>query len=273
MSLFFLFLFACGGRKKAPVAVAPSPPPAWRVPRPGLGMDDVFHFTLPEAKTSQQSKRLKLWATYYYLPVHEYSEKNEYPLLDHEGNKLGPTLDEEDWCMAALQGSVVIRKANGVKQTYNYHKLAKEMQVKCGAYYRYTSSGRIRFRKATGPFGDGATGRYILFPYRSIAVDKTRIPYGTIVYIPKARGLKISLQNGKTFTHDGYFFANDTGGAIKGRHIDVFQGVEIQDTFTHFIKSTKKGTFQAYHIKDKELIRLFHMAHLKEAPYLYESGF
>jgi 3D (Asp-Asp-Asp) domain-containing protein len=49
--------------------------------------------------------------------------------------------------------------------------------------------------------------------YRSIAVDPRVIPLGSRVYIPAYR-------------HDGYggwFVARDTGGAIRGRHVDVYR--------------------------------------------------
>jgi 3D (Asp-Asp-Asp) domain-containing protein len=48
--------------------------------------------------------------------------------------------------------------------------------------------------------------------YHSIAVDTRLIPMGSRVYIPAYRRV-----NG------GWFVAQDTGGAIKGRHIDVYR--------------------------------------------------
>jgi 3D (Asp-Asp-Asp) domain-containing protein len=48
--------------------------------------------------------------------------------------------------------------------------------------------------------------------YHSIAVDPRLIPMGSRVYIPAYR-----LIGG------GWFIAQDTGGAIKGRHIDVYR--------------------------------------------------
>lgn len=48
--------------------------------------------------------------------------------------------------------------------------------------------------------------------YHSIAVDPRLIPLGSRVYIPAYRGLG-----------GGWFLAQDTGGAIKGRHVDVYR--------------------------------------------------
>jgi 3D (Asp-Asp-Asp) domain-containing protein len=49
--------------------------------------------------------------------------------------------------------------------------------------------------------------------YHSIAVDPRLIPLGSKVYVPFYRTLGLS----------GWFVAQDTGGAIKGRHIDVYR--------------------------------------------------
>jgi 3D (Asp-Asp-Asp) domain-containing protein len=48
--------------------------------------------------------------------------------------------------------------------------------------------------------------------YHSIAVDPRLIPLGSRVYVPAYRDLG-----------GGWFLAQDTGGAIKGRHIDVYR--------------------------------------------------
>jgi 3D (Asp-Asp-Asp) domain-containing protein len=48
--------------------------------------------------------------------------------------------------------------------------------------------------------------------YRTIAVDQRLIPLGSHVYVPAYRQLG-----------GGWFIARDTGGAIKGRHIDVYR--------------------------------------------------
>ena len=55
---------------------------------------------------------------------------------------------------------------------------------------------------------------------RTVAVDRHLIPEGTILYIKETVGLK--MPDGST--HDGYWYASDTGGAIKGKRIDLFTG-------------------------------------------------
>jgi 3D (Asp-Asp-Asp) domain-containing protein len=55
---------------------------------------------------------------------------------------------------------------------------------------------------------------------RTLAVDKTVIPRRTVVFIKETVGLP--MPNGET--HDGYWYASDVGGAIKGHKLDLFSG-------------------------------------------------
>jgi len=55
---------------------------------------------------------------------------------------------------------------------------------------------------------------------RTAAVDRQLIPKGSVLYIKETVGLK--MPDGSR--HDGYWYASDTGGAIKGKRIDLFTG-------------------------------------------------
>lgn len=57
-------------------------------------------------------------------------------------------------------------------------------------------------------------------PMRTIAVDKNVIPRRTVIFIKETVGL--TMPDGKT--HDGYWYASDIGGAIKGQRIDLYTG-------------------------------------------------
>lgn len=57
-------------------------------------------------------------------------------------------------------------------------------------------------------------------PMRTLAVDKNIIPRRTVVFIKETVGLK--MPNGQT--HDGYWYASDIGGAIKGQRVDLYTG-------------------------------------------------
>lgn len=97
---------------------------------------------------------------------------------------------------------------------------------RAGGFWR-SRSGSVTFPLDGGGWYAGVGRRYVpptgitfakgtarsLRPYRSLAVDPLLIPLGSLVYVPAYRPL-----NG-----DGWFRAEDTGGAIKGRHLDVYR--------------------------------------------------
>jgi len=55
---------------------------------------------------------------------------------------------------------------------------------------------------------------------RTAAVDVALIPKRTLLFIKETVGLQ--MPDGSV--HDGYWYASDTGGAIKGPRIDLFTG-------------------------------------------------
>lgn len=72
--------------------------------------------------------------------------------------------------------------------------------------------------------GGGATGNDSLgcrpIAMRTVAVDPRVIPRRTKLFIRETVGLR--LADGSI--HDGYWYASDTGGAIKGQKVDLFTG-------------------------------------------------
>lgn len=55
---------------------------------------------------------------------------------------------------------------------------------------------------------------------RTAAVDPRVVAKRTILFIPETVGMK--LPDGSL--HDGYWYASDTGGAVKGQRIDLYTG-------------------------------------------------
>ena len=55
---------------------------------------------------------------------------------------------------------------------------------------------------------------------RTVAVDKRLIPKRSVLFIKETVGMK--MPDGSV--HDGYWYASDTGGAIKGQRIDLYTG-------------------------------------------------
>ncbi len=204
-------------------------------------------FNLPEPNSAAALQNLSMWATYYTTHQAE-NQSSGYPLLDPTGNSLGVALSERDWCAAALEGSVQIANGQSILGVYNFAGRGDADQVNCLPYYptlkNISATNRVRFKPSNTPYGEGANGNQLV-PYRTIAVDRTLIPIGSVVYIPAARGVTVTLPSGDRAVHDGYFYAGDVGSAIKGNHIDVFLGIAKQNPFP-FVKSTASATFNAY---------------------------
>jgi len=124
-----------------------------------------------------------------------------------------------------------------------------------GKCYNAADSSASKFESCKGLYGTGYRMKPLV-PYRSIAVARRgEVPLGSVIYIPDARNVAITLPDGRKVIHDGYFYASDTGGRIKGNHIDVFIGLtNPKKTPFKFVKSNAKGTFTAYRVYDKNII-------------------
>jgi 3D (Asp-Asp-Asp) domain-containing protein len=232
----------------------------------------MFAFDLPAAPLSTDtSNKRSLWATYYHVWYAEVTTGTGHVLLDMNGQPLTGALTPRDWCMAGVEGTVLVKESNGSLVTYNYAGRGQDVQVDCAPYFNKgtlinpVAIGKTRWTLARGPFGDGVKG-LILVPYRTIAVDTLTYPIGSVIYVPIARGQKITLPNGKSVEHDGYFFAGDIGGAIKELHIDVFAGTSTKNPFPAMIGNKSSVRFDAYLIHDesiRERMRAIHQ--LQEA--------
>jgi 3D (Asp-Asp-Asp) domain-containing protein len=214
--------------------------------------------------TPSQARPIDLWATYYL--VHQApSIPNGKPLLDRDGHLLGPLLSDQDWCHAAMEGTVQVNDGRGYLTTYNFAARGETLQVDCAPYFPSMSSdivaavSRSRFLVSTAPYGYG-TETIPLVPYRTIAVDRSQIPIGSVIFIPDARGKTVTLPTGDRVVHDGFFYAADVGGAIQGSHIDVFLGTAQRNPFS-FITSSPNAPFRAYLIGDPDIVQALKTLH------------
>jgi 3D (Asp-Asp-Asp) domain-containing protein len=206
---------------------------------------DTLEFRLGEPADREILDVFSLWATYYRIPTVQHRGSSGIPLLDMNGNDLGVTLSRRDWCDAALEGSVRVVNSNGFDAVYNYAGSRQSFkQADCSDYVSLPGLAYSRFYRTKSSFGDGVMG-YQLIPYRTIAVDPSYIPYGSVIYVPEARGAQIILPNGTQALHDGYFYAADTGGALHGKHIDVFIGSATENPF-EFVRSNSSSLFKVY---------------------------
>lgn len=247
-------------RRAAPIAprVAPPAGPPTRVTAADL--QRVWRFDLPSPRLRATDLRLRLWATYYYVPQVQHV-RDGFALRDVAGRELGPRLNRRDWCDAAMQGTVFVATGEGEPLSLNFAGAPPgPVDVDCTSIYpRHPAIGRSRFQRSEGPYGDGAQGLTIV-PFRSIAVDPRVVPIGTVLFVPSARGTPLTLPTGEQRVHDGYFFAADRGGAIRGRHIDVFLGPTADSPF-EFVRSHADGTFAAYPVRSAEITDMMWRAH------------
>lgn len=215
-----------------------------------------LHSIVNKEELAVDSVKLNIWATYYYVPTVLHDKKG-IEMLDANEKKTGLKLSLCDLCRASIEGTVFIKKQ---KETFvlNYAGRSKTIQYDCRKcskyknYDRYIKTGKVLWGISSG-FGRGVKN-FKLVPFKSIAVDSSIIPYGSVLYIPEAKGISYTDVDGFQKKHDGYFFAADTGSKIIGNHIDVFIGAETINPFS-FVKSNKNKTFEAYILKN-ELLRL-----------------
>ncbi len=222
------FLPGCAGVRPYPEKVVMPEPEEELEPRekPGLAREPLGRFQL----------------TFYYL-VDEADGRfaglpKEVPVMDVFGRTI-TVVSREFKRKADIEGSA--RLSDG--RVINFAGRA---------------AGGIRYRLVEGArwgLGVGNTEfiskvePYKLIPYRTAAVDPKKIPLGSVLFIPRAQGIR--LPNGTE--HDGYFLAHDVGGAIKGKRIDLFVGTEedIRNTFTEN-GLTNKSFVEVFLVKGTE---------------------
>lgn len=223
---------------------------------------DANGFGYAPPKLDPKSK-VSLWSTYYYVHEAKYAPGG-VSLNDKDGNPTGVRLANCDWCDAAIEGTVRSFDKDGKAVTLNYATTSTTQQCDCNATcpkyanYKNKKIGYTLFAPAKGEYGDGVAG-YKLIPFRTIAVDRKVFPIGTLMFIPQAVGVEITLPNGNKTKHDGYFFAADVGGDIKENHIDTFFGLKTKNPFK-YVTSKPEDTFDAYVITggtvESELVKL-----------------
>ncbi len=152
--------------------------------------------------------------TYYYFPQQSDFGGKRVSIHDPSCRRID-RVPADFYAAVCVQGSG--RLTDG--RTVSFARNRCSCAMRCGR-----TGQRICFSPLDAeefPWGRGAMGTAIT-PLRTIAVDSNLIPLGDTVYIPEYAGLPMDPE-GKAH-HDGCFLAEDRGGAVKGRHLDVFTG-------------------------------------------------
>lgn len=229
--------------------------------RPGPALfshHEAMSFQLTAPPPQALGPDLQLWATHYHTPIVTPAPETmsfAFPLLGPNGEWVSPPLRHKDWCEAALQGSVSVRQ--GAKATaYVFVDASGPEQTNCDQYLGNLSDGvkaatrRARFTPVSHPLGCGVRN-IPLMPFRTVAVDPDVIPIGSVIFAPELRG-RLFRHEGRELVHDGYLFAGDRGGAIRGRHVDVFMLDEPETPFEDIFASTPSRTFAAHIVNADE---------------------
>lgn len=223
-----------------------------------------FHLPMPDLSTAQE--HVVLVTHYHVTRPFRTGVANGIPILDVHGVALTKPISKRDWCSGAIEGSIAVME-NGRKRVFHFVKAMGAPQVDCtqvlplrgDALLHIKGIERSRFAEATGSLGDDVRG-HAPVPYRTIAVDRSLIPFGSVVFIPAARGTTLHLPDGSVAYHDGFFIAQDTGGRIRGAHIDVFCGEQMGECIPS-IMSSKHGLprVKAYIVNDPAAKRRMQM--------------
>jgi 3D (Asp-Asp-Asp) domain-containing protein len=228
----------------------------------------ALNFILPAPEDEAMGREMKLWATYYHMPTLRPSVSNvtARPLIGKNGNAISPPLSQQDWCDAAMQGSVWVDSGEGEPTAYMFVDSRGPEQMTCDKYFGDLS---VRIKSAT------KRARFVAFhhpqacdvrpiplmAFRTIAVDPARIKMGTVLFIPELRGLGF-WNDGELFAHDGYVVASDRGGAIQDNHIDMFVDEAEGSPFPDLVRSNPRDTFEAYAVdKNSAAAKALHSAH------------
>jgi 3D (Asp-Asp-Asp) domain-containing protein len=234
----------------------------------------------PEPQQNEIVEALSLYGTYYHTRMFDYVADG-IPILDLSGNPLGPKLSVDDFCKAADAGAFRAPQSAGrslASYTIAGAPSVADSQANCSPVFKtnldlfeqgktaenwpsiVAALERTRFRATMASYGNGK-GTHRLVPWRTVATYNSQIAQGTILYIPRMRGARVTLPSGQTATHDGYFFAADAGSGIKSDHIDFFTGTIAPKPFLLPRIHGSDGRFAAYVIRNDEIAGHFKVLH------------
>ena len=233
------------------------------LPTASWGGEDAFD--LPPPANSHTLKRRDLWSTYYYVYSADHAGDAGHNLLKKNGQSLGVTLAARHWCNAAVEGTVLVKGSPSPPRAFNYAGTLHN-QVDCTGFFPSLSPriGSTVYGElgADAKYGIGDHPKFRLVPFRSIAVDRSDPDFRlrqdgvirrVVIYVPRLKGVTITTPDGTTRSHDGYLFAADTGGAIKGDHIDFFLGMSTKNPAPDLIQSHETRTFEARIVEDRQI--------------------
>ncbi len=150
--------------------------------------------------------------TYYYVEEESAHGGAATERLYDRSCSVLATVPESFARLACIEGTAKLKDGRVINYATN---------TQCGGPCKFTWAvmDPTRF-----PWGMGNRSN-ALVPLRSWAVDTGVIANGTVLYVEEWDG-KVIPQIGTLggMTHDGCFRADDVGGGIQGKHVDIFAG-------------------------------------------------
>ena len=214
---------------------------------------------LPLNAAPQESAAPRLADERISNAAHPPSSREEVGrLVERHARRLGSfrpsffqIVDETDSLFRGRPRTVAVRDEHGrtlarVSREF-YRRMCTEGagRLRDGRVLTYATriGSEIRFRFSDAPYGLSHR-ETPLVPFRSVAVDEEIIALGSVLYVPALEGL--ILPDGSR--HDGIFFADDVGSALRGRCIDFFVGFEdhIHNTFSSSRKVRHSHPVEVY---------------------------
>lgn len=207
----------------------------------------------------------ELTPTIYYRPVYN-SDALICPgntlqrVYDLKGN-VAALLCQKQIENCSIQGSCTV--------------LARKVEMNLA--FQAKKNGRIYLKKQSlgeCKYGLGAK-EVCVDPYFSVAADANFYPSGTVIFVPRVRGLE--LPTGEI--HDGFFIVRDEGGGIRGPdRFDFFTGYEDavskKNPFVKLGLGDPSYRFAYTVVKDQALIKEFrrfrNFPKLKRIDYKYQ---
>lgn len=187
-----------------------------------VGLMGLLGCAGPSGPVQGTPDQVTVQLTRYFTPLTE-ADPMGVPLQDVAGQVISAPIPLRAWCEASQEGSVVVVDG-GARQAYSVHSWGGPAQADCSGFYGRPSpvENATRYVRVAARWGVGSSGRPLV-PFRSVAVDGS-LGVGNALFLPALAGRTLPDGEGGSFVHDGYVLAVDTGGAVKGSHVDLFVG-------------------------------------------------
>ena len=203
---------AIGASALAPRPSAAEPVDVAAAARAVLDRGQPLFTELPRPEPAAKLGSFKL--TYYFMAEQEGGRRN-VQLFNRKGCKRIAKVSRKDAKQLALQGG---------------GKLDDGRVLVYAGRCSCSKTACYHLAKDSHEWGTGVDDRP-LSPFRSVAVDPSRVAIGTVLYVPELDGLTVPgrLPEGGS-VHDGCVVADDRGGGIKGRQLDLFMAKKVHYT-------------------------------------------